>query len=513
MLRSLENCSSFLEVWSRAVSENPDGVAFIAGGERYTYYEVERMSESFAASLANDFGIERGTPVAMVLPNSIPFIVAYLGIQKAGALPVPLNTRLKGEQFDSLFNLVKPAAVIVDDRFRRTIEPLLEAHREIRYRIGVDVDEPDWDSFYSMTSGMSGDPPDFPLSPDDPAVVLFTSGTTGDPRGAVIRHGDLLWNIKVTGEVFDFGPSDVHMLTVPLFHCTGLESIFPASVFHGSACVLDEQIAPSYLFDLIEGTGATTFITVPTVLYLLISWADFEPERLSSLRLIGFSGAPMRTDALRKLHELLPDVELVNFYGLTETTSIITCCRGEEIISRPDSIGRPCEGVDVRIARRGEPLPAGGTGELQIHRRNVISAYFGAPGELEKRFAGDWFRTGDLAARDEEGFFFLKGRNIDLIIVGGENVFAGEVERVLDSHPQVRESAVVGVPNKVFGEVVKAFVVPYQRGTADPLALKKFCFERLPSYKVPIEIEFLDELPRTPSGKVKKDLLRKSANR
>ena len=337
---------------------------------------------------------------------------------------------------------------------------------------------------------------------------MFTSGTTGMQKGAIIRHGDMLHNISVTQRVFDFTEDDVHLLTVPLFHCTGLESIFPTSIYNSSACVLDEQISPGYLEDLIQNTGATTFITVPTTLNLVASYSDLDISKFSTLRLIGFSGSPISQTTLDELSRLFPFCELVNFYGLTETTSILTRCLSADLADRPDSVGKPLEGVRMRVAANGQEAERGSEGELEIGLEHIVSGYLDLPRKLKERMNGDWFRTGDLAVMDEEGYIFLKGRSNDLIIVGGENVYASEVESVLSAHPDVRDCAVVGTPNKIFGEVVKAFVVPKSLESVKTLDIKKFCFQRLPSYKVPLEIEFLTEIPRSPSGKVLKGQLK-----
>jgi long-chain acyl-CoA synthetase len=240
----------------------------------------------------------------------------------------------------------------------------------------------------------------------------------------------------------------------------------------------------------------------------MTSFGSLDTSKLGSLRLIGFSGSPMRQETIQKLAAMFPHCQLVNFYGLTETTSIISACYKDDLLKHPGSIGRPLEEISTSIVKDGQPVGAGETGELFIDKRHVVTGYYNMPSELKNRLSGNWFRTGDLARVNEQGFIHLEGRNTDLIIVGGENVFAREVEDVLNSHPDVRDSAVVGVPNRIFGEVVKAFVVPKVAETSMALEIKKFCNERLPSYKVPLEIEFVREIPRSPSGKILKGLLK-----
>ncbi|MDZ7815467.1 MAG: class I adenylate-forming enzyme family protein [Planctomycetota bacterium] len=509
MLNELNGCSNFVELWEQTANSNPDKPAFIYRDLEFTYYEVESMVNALAKSFVEDFGIAAGDRIAIVLSNRIEFIVSFLAAQKAKAIPVPLNTRLKAQQFDELFRLVKPVAIVTSNKLKKNVEPLIMSHAYIHHRFGVQTNEPDWNNFDEIiTANQFEDFEGEPITNDEIAAVLFTSGTAGKQKGAVIRHGDMLNNISMTQQVFDFAEEDVHMLTVPLFHCTGLESIFPTSVYNSSTCVLDDQITPGYLEDLVQNTGATTFITVPTTLNLLTSYSELTVSKFSSLRLIAFSGSPISESTLSRLSSLFPFCELVNFYGLTETTSILTRCRSEELADRPDSIGRPLEGVRMRVATNGEEAEAGVEGELEIGREHIVSSYLHLSGKLEERFRGDWFRTGDLAVVDEDGYIFLKGRSTDLIIVGGENVYASEVESVLSAHPDVRDCAVVGEPNKIFGEAVKAFVVPKSLESVKTLDIKKFCFQRLPSYKVPLVIEVLKEIPRSPSGKVLKGQLK-----
>ena len=508
MLKELENYTSLVDVWRNSAENYADRTAFIYSSEEYSFYEVDLMINSFAKVMKEEFRIGAGDRVAIVLPNSIPFVVAYFACQMIRAVPVPLNTRLRGKQFDKLFSHLRPCALITSKAQQQVLEPLLEAHRYIRCRFGVEISDPDWDCFEVMSSDsieyLDFDPP----RQDDVGLLLFTSGTTGTPKGAVFMQSDLLHNIAVSCNVFNFSPEDVNLLSVPLFHCTGIESILPSSVYMGATCILDEQINPSHICEIVPKYGITTFITVPTVLNLLIAFSKLAPKKLASLRLIGFSGSPIHSGTVNRLTALLPNTELVNFYGLTETTSIITANRGKMLLENPDPIGVPLEGVSVTIVGDEGKCAAGETGELRIGREHIIPCYYGM-NRIEAQVEDGYFRTGDLAVQNDDGCIYLRGRNDDIIIVGGENVFAPEVEDVLNSHPSVMEAAVIGVPNRIFGEVVKAFIVPKQSKAVNALSLKKFCYDRLPSYKVPMHIELMTELPRSMSGKVLKGYLKK----
>ncbi len=313
-----------------------------------------------------------------------------------------------------------------------------------------------------------------------------------------------------------------------MFHCTARYSQLPTAAYTKTPVVIVSTTSPERLMETVARERITTFLSVPSVFQRILSLRDLDAIDATSLRLIAYAGSPMPVATIEALHARFPETALHNFFGLTETTSMTHVLRGHECFpqldedgnqtapGRPDSIGRLLPFVDACVVDEDlRPLPAGETGELLFARENVIPGYFGQPELLDQALVEldgrTWFRTGDLATVDEDGFFFLRGRKKDMIIVGGENVYAVEVEAVLQSHPRVREAAVKGVPATgamaFLGEQVMAWVVPDAPDTLTEADLRRYCYQRLASYKVPQRIAFLDALPRNPSGKVLKETL------
>ena len=302
------------------------------------------------------------------------------------------------------------------------------------------------------------------------------------------------------------------MLVVPLFHCTGLNSIITTSAYLGGTVVIAPFPNVKELVSLIERHRITTWLGVPTLFHFLTAMKELPNYDLKSLRLIAYSGSPMPPETIRRLRQKFPGVWLHNFFGLTETISITHVSANADADTRPDSIGKLLPDVGQKIIDdAGNEVPPGTIGELCFHRSEVIREYWKREGLLEKAMAGEWFRTGDFALVDEDGYVWLKGRKKDMIIVGGENVYALEVENVLVSHDKVLEAAVVGVKatgvRSYLGELVKAVVVRRDESLTEN-DLRRFCSEKLASYQVPQIIEFREALPRTPSGKVMKAELR-----
>jgi len=348
----------------------------------------------------------------------------------------------------------------------------------------------------------------FPEStPNDVAAIIYTSGTTGRPKGAMITHGNIVFNSYSAEYGLGFRPGDVHTLVVPLFHVTGLNTILPTVIRHASTAVVTSRTNPADLLRLIAQHRITTLLGVPTTYVLMTQMQSLLPQDLdlSSLRLVGYSGAPMPIETIRKVRQLLPHVDLHNFFGLTETTSITTVLPAQDAIDKADSIGKAVPNVELMIADdAGNPLPTGATGELCIRGGNIFAGYFHRPEATAEAFFGDWFRSGDLATIDDEGYVRLKGRKKEMIIVAGENVYPIEVENVISALPQVLEVAAVGAPHHVLGEVVKAVVVLHPGAQLTERDIKRVCMEKLASFKVPQIVEFRDALPRNASGKVVK---------
>jgi acyl-CoA synthetase (AMP-forming)/AMP-acid ligase II len=364
------------------------------------------------------------------------------------------------------------------------------------------------------------------IDPEDDATIFYTSGTTGPPKGVLGTHRNICTNIlslgfgiaraAARGAAADSSPPsgasgrNVHLLSVPFFHATGCHSVLVANLVAGNTIVLMRRWDPARALELIERERVTNFGGVPAMVWQVIEHPDFGRRDLSSLRGVGYGGAPAAPELVRRIEELFPGRQPTNGYGLTETSSATTLNSGIDYQTHPDSVGVPVLVCDVRVVgATGETLPVGEIGELWIKGPNVVKGYWGKPEATAEAFVQDgWFRSGDLARVDEDGFVYIVDRAKDLVIRGGENISSVEVEAALFEHEAVTDAAVIGVPHPVLGEEVGAVVHLAPGASVSDDELRRHVAARLAAFKVPTHIWFSDEpLPRNPAGKIlKRDL-------
>jgi long-chain acyl-CoA synthetase len=495
-------------LWAGAVERYADRVAVLYEGREITYGELDRLIRSFAGALRDRLGLQPGDRLALLMPNSLHSLVCYLGALWAGVIALPLNIRLKAPELRFMLEDAGARAVVVQQSLWPTLQEAAAGLPALQHRVGVGVTaEGVVDCGELLAAAPLPEP--HPARHDEVAAIIYTSGTTGLPKGAMITHGNVLFNIAATLAGHGFQPSDRHLLIVPLFHVTGLNTIMPTAFYQGASVVVSAQTAPSEILDLIERHAVTTFFAVPTTMILLAQHPGVEQRPLPTLRLLAYSGAPMPVRTIERLRELYPDKRLHNFFGLTETTSCTSVLPSEQALVRPESIGRVVPGLAAKIVNEaGETLPSGAVGELLLRGPSIVKGYYNRPEATAEAIVDSWLHTGDTAFMDDEGYIFLQGRQKEMIIVAGENVYPVEVENVLTRHPAVAEAAAIGQPHAIFGEVVKAVVVRRPGHEATDRELKRYCTEHLAGYKVPQVFEFREALPRNPSGKVVKRELR-----
>lgn len=496
---------NLIDLLNRSAGEFGDGVAAIDRGDPVSFVELRDLVERCASALRHHAGVGPGDRVALVMPNCLHSIVCYLGAVRAGAIAVPVNIRLTAEEMRFILGDVGARVIIAHERTWPTVREAIADLAGIDAVWGVDLQG---EGVTPIDAALAEPGPPLPpaeIAPEDVAAIIYTSGTTGLPKGAMLTHANVLFNVRSTIAGHGFRPDDVHLLIVPLFHVTGLNTIMPTSLHLGSTVVISAETNPRRLLELIERHRCTTMFTVPTTTIMLTREPSLGEFDLSSLRLIAYSGAPMPVLAIQRLRELFPGVLLHNFYGLTETTSVTTVLPFEFALSHAESIGHVVPGLEAKIVdEAGNPLAPGEVGELLIRGPSVFAGYYQRPEATAEALEEGWLHTGDKALIDADGFVFLRGRTREMIIVAGENVYPVEVENVLTRHPGVLEAAVVGVPHAVLGEVVKAVVVPQPGAELTEREIKRWCAEHLASYKVPQQVQFAPELPRNPSGKVVK---------
>lgn len=488
--------------------------------EHITFEEHFRRAATLANRLVTEYGVAKGDRVAIAMRNYPEWVVSFSAALAAGAIAVPLNAWWTEAELAYGVRDSGAKVLIADgeraERLASTGVPLIVARGEA---------PPGARSFSDVMGEVSADValPPVELSPGDPATIFYTSGTTGQPKGALGSHRNLgqspmtlaygfLRAVVLAGK--DPGQASsvrrVTLLTVPLFHVTGCFSGLTSTLFLGGGLILMYKWDPLEALKVIEREKASTMIGVPTNAWQLMSHPDFGKYDLSSLTTLGYGGAPAPPKLLERITENLPNRAPSNGYGMTETTALAIGNGGPDYLARPDSIGLPSAVVDVRVVDpMGNALPPGEVGELCLRGPNVILGYWNKPEATAQTFIDGWVHTGDLAKIDSEGFVYIVDRAKDMVIRGGENVYCAEVEAALFEHPAVDDVAVIGVPHDELGEEVGAVIRLTPSHSVSPSELQTFLAGRIAKFKIPNHFWFRDgELPRNPGGKILKTRLR-----
>ena len=479
----------------RHARETPERVALRGGsGSEWTYGQLAAAAASFGGGLAAS-GVETGDRVMLVAPSVPEFAAAYLGIQALGAVAVTPNVMSTPDELEYL---------LVDAGAKRVFgwHDAAAAAEEIARAEGLPFER----LLPGLRDAVGGVPIKWPrdVAPDDLALLLYTSGTTGRPKGAQITNANLRACAEVFTEVLELGPEDRLGTALPLFHIFGQAVILGSALYAGASLSLQARFDPDALVELVRHDRITVLAGVPTMYSAMLgSGADAGPEDFAGLRLAASGGASLPGEILRRFEERF-DCAILEGYGLTESTGAATF-NGLHRDRKVGSVGIALPGTEVRIAAaRGDELPDGETGEILIKGPMVMKGYWGRREETTKALKGEWLHTGDLARRDGDGDIEIVDRLKDMIVRGGYNVYPREVEEVLYRHPDIAEVAIVGVPDEHFGEEVGAAIVLRPGVGADPQALRAWAKERLSAYKVPRLFTFQDDLPTGPTGKILK---------
>ncbi len=497
--------------------------------DRLTFTAHLDAAAAFARHLIDDAGIQVGDRVCIAMRNFPEWSIAFWGAAVAGAVAVPLNAWWTGPEL--AYGLSDSGSrVLVADRQRaeriadhRNELPALE--RTLVVRAGAAGPPPGTVAFEEAIGAVrpGADLPAVAIGPEDDATIFYTSGTTGQPKGALGTHRNICTNLVSlgycaartaarSGATPDPGAAparNVYLLSVPFFHATGCHSVLVANLAAGGEIVIMHRWDAERALQLIERERVTIFGGVPAMAWQVLEHPDFERYDLSSVTAIGYGGAPAAPDLVRRLEAMFPGRTPSNGYGLTETSSVTTMNGGLDYQARPDSVGAPVPVCDLQVVDPdGTPMPEGSVGELWIKGPNVVKGYWNKPEATAAAISDGWLHSGDVARIDDEGFVFIVDRAKDMIIRGGENVYCVEVEAALFEHPAVTDAAAIGIPHHVLGEEVGAVVHLAPGTTATEDELRSFVGERIAAFKVPVRIWFKDDpLPRNPNGKImKRDL-------
>jgi long-chain acyl-CoA synthetase len=484
---------------------SPGKPVTILGGDPMTYAELDELSDRLAAGLAAT-GIGTGDVVALQLPNIPQFLIAYFGILKAGGVVMPLNVLLKAPEVT--YHLSDSAAKVLITWAGVLGEAAAGAATAGVSQVYTVGDAAGAAPFGELLSAAPAARPFADRDPADTAVIVYTSGTTGRPKGAELTHLQLYMNADIPGRLFDVQPDDIVITVLPLFHVFGLSSIMNVCVRFGCTMSLIPRFDPATVLAAIQRDRATIFEGVPAMYVALLGYPELDGYDVSSLRIAISGGASIPAPVLDAFEKRF-GVLILEGYGLTETASTTTF-NVSATDRRAYSVGKPIWGTQTQVwDPDGRPLPPGqdNVGEVVTQGLHVMKGYLNRPEETAAVFTGNWLHTGDLGYFDGDGYLFIVGRSKELIIRGGYNVYPAEIESVLHEHPAVAEAAVIGIPDDRLGEEVMAVLV-LRPGTSltAPEAID-FCRARVAAYKYPRVVEIRDALPKNALGKVLKDQL------
>lgn len=489
-------------------ARQPDKTALLFGTASYSYGDLWERVVRLAEGLRR-FGIHKGDRVVLLSMNHPCCIEIYFACSLTGTIFVPINFRLADREVLFQIEDADPSAVVFGHGQTQRLPsllPLVSLPEEAVFVLGETVGgSRRLEALFSAgTSGTDLGP--FPhLEPEDPQMIMYTSGTTGIPKGALLPYRKTFYN-NLNAEVF-FGltPRDTVLVPVPLFHSLGLNILSLPVLFSGGTVVLMERFEEKVLLESIQAHRVTFMGAVPTIYKRLLDFG-LEAYDLSSLRFCFTAGAPMPLSVIKQYHER--GILMKQGFGQTET-SILCCLEARDAARKAGSVGTPVRHAEVRVVDEDfmDVLP-GQVGEIVARGPIVMLGYWRRPEETARSLAGGWLRTQDLAVRDEEGFITLVGRKGDMYISGGENIYPEEVERVYEAHPDIEEIAVLGVPDPDLGEAGAACIVPRRGVRLDAQGLREYARGKIAGYKIPRHFRYFDALPKTVTGKVQKYLLR-----
>jgi long-chain acyl-CoA synthetase len=486
----------------------PDKAALLFQDQPIKYGELDREVERAAAGIAA-LGVRKGDRVAVLVHNIPHFVYAYMAVLRAGAVMVPLNTMFTADEISHIVSDSEARAVIVAEPFLRQVDGLRETLPMLEHVVVCGDRAPMGTMSWEQMLGRGEGALDITVTDDDLACLVYTSGTTGRPKGAMLTHRNLIANLEQMSEVplLAAAESDVVLLVLPLFHIYALNVILGLTLRAGATAVLQERFDPVASLDAIERHRVTVLFGAPPMFVAWLSTPAVHTRDLSSVRL-AVSGAAALQGQVQEDFQRRLGVTIWEGYGLTETAPGVTSnAMGD--VAKPDSIGKPLPRIELRLVdEQNEDVEEGDPGEIVVRGPNVFKGYWRQDEATVAAFNDGWFHTGDVAYQDQDGYFFIVDRKKDLIIVSGFNVYPREVEEVLLRHPKVAEAAVIGVPHPYTGEAIKAICVlkPGERATEEEII--EFCKRSIARFKCPAVVEFAQELPHTVTGKVLRRALR-----
>lgn len=486
-------------VWPQVLSmarRHPDKEAVVAPSIRLSYRQMVQEVFRYQRALSA-LGLTPGDRLAVMVGNDWPYLALYWASLASGLVFVPLNPKLARPEVATLLQHAEPALVVVDDRLIAQIpESLGYPTRALSQ----------WQRLVSQASPAPYDP--YPATPDDVALIFYTSGTTGQPKGVMLTHRNLAVQYYQAVDYLLALESDDRVFSCYPLHATA-QHVFLAPPLIAGATTVIEPFSPTTILTRLEQEAATIFFAVPSIYQILLQHERFSARFLPHLRLLAYGANLMTLETIQRLKQRFPHALLKNLYGQTENSPCVSSLDDPDALTKPGSVGRPVPGMTIAIVDETDrEVPPGVVGEIVTRGPNLMKGYYKDEAATQASLRGGWYHTGDLGYCDSEGYLYVIDRKKDIITRGGQNIYPLEIETILNQHPAVRECAVIGVPHRILGEEVAAVIVRRLGADATEAVIREYLLERLAAYKVPVHYYFVDALPHNASGRVLKRELR-----
>ena len=494
------------DILTKRAAEMPDKVYLYFAEKQWTYKEFHEITNQVANSF-HKLGLKKGSHVAILIPNSPEFLFFWIGAMKAGLVGVTLNTLLKADELEFIINDSDATVLCTTPQYRKMLDPSWKDIQNIKIVLFASEEgHPDYPNAVLIKDFIASGDKNFSteVNPDDNASMIYTSGTTGHPKGVILRHRNIMYNSYVAPRYIDLQKEDKALCIMPLFHVNAQIASMMATMQAGASVVLEEMFKPRTFIQTLKKFQCTTFSGVPTIYNYLNEMKEAEGEDLSFLKACICGAAPMPVEVYHKFEQKFK-AKIIEGYGLSEGTCV-SSLNPINGVRKIGSIGLPIDGQAMAIwDNDNNPLPDGDIGEIMISGPNMMLGYYKKEEETKKNFVNDWMRTGDVGYRDKDGYYFIVGRKKEMIISGGENIYPKEIEEVPYKHEDILDCAIVGIPDKTYGEAVGAFIIPKAGATLTEKDIKTYLRPKIAGYKFPKIIEIVTELPKTATGKIQKN--------
>jgi acyl-CoA synthetase (AMP-forming)/AMP-acid ligase II len=490
----------------------PERTAIISQEGRWSYKAFDERTDQLAGALLN-VGLDKGDRIAILFYNSGYFAEAYFAAVKIGLVVTPVNFRFTGSEITYVLNDAQPLLLLYGPEFEKTLQAIGDQLVSVRHFVSPQNTE----------SSLADDYEDFlaggqaeiaiaasRVSENDPCQLMYTSGTTGKPKGATLTHSNVLWNLHNTIRAREDKAGERAIIVGPLYHTAALNNHLTIQIALGGTSIIIRKFEPQTLLRTIEKEKATIVSGAPALYNMLLQYPDAHKYDTRSITKCTSGSDKLPMEVKKRLLEFFPNIQgIYDVYGLTEASPGIATLNAADSLRKDGSVGKILPFVDVRIVDEdNNSLPPGEVGELICRGPNVMQGYHRNPQATAETIQNGWLFTGDLARMDHEGFLYIVDRKKEMIVSGGENIYPREIEEVIIQHPSVADVAVIGIPHPKWGETVKAFVVPGQGQVLDEKEVIDFCKKYLASYKKPTAVAIIAEIPRNPSGKALKRILK-----